>query len=371
MKLFYRKIITSLFSFIKFINLSKVFLFEWIEIYRKREIYNNIQWSNEQQKEFDEYWKESYGKKISNRWHKLYQAFNGEYNKEYIPEWIYSVKIEPKLNPFLKSKILEDKSLCEVILDSSDNITYSFPETILVRAGEYFYDKRRNIISLDDAHSILSETKSAIIKPTIGGSSGNGVQLLDNDGLVDAIFNNNDYHNAIVQEKIIPSDELSLLNSSSINTFRIITYLCNGNIFHSPICLRIGGGDSILDNIHAGGMVIHVSDDGCLSKYAYSLGWGDTNKKFDRHPNTNIIFDNYKIKNINKVILAAYEGHGKLSGIGIISWDITLDINNMPVVIETNLLGQSAWFPQIISGKSLFGDNTKEMLKSIFGNKNE
>lgn len=371
MKKAYRFIINGLFSFIEIISISKVFLFEWIEIYRKREIYNNIQWSNEQQKEFDEYWKENYGKKISNRWHKLYQAFYGEYNKEYIPEWIYSVKIEPKLNPFLKSKILEDKSLCEVILSNSDSSCYIFPKTIVVRAGEYFYDKKRNIISSDKAYRILLKTRSAIIKPTIGGSSGNGVQLLDNDGLVNAIFNNDDYHNAIVQEKIIPSNELSLLNSSSINTFRIITYLYNGNIFHSPICLRIGGGDSILDNIHAGGMVIHVNDNGYLSKYAYSLGWGDNNKKFDRHPNTNIVFDNYKITNIDKVILAAYEGHGKLSGIGIISWDITLDINNIPVVIETNLLGQSAWFPQIISGKSLFGDNTKEMLKAIFGNKNE
>lgn len=51
--------------------------------------------------------------------------------------------------------------------------------------------------------------------------------------------------------------------------------------------------------------------------------------------------------------------------LGILSWDITLDKDAKPIIIEINTTGQSAWFCQMVNGEPLFGENTAEMLKMI------
>ena len=45
--------------------------------------------------------------------------------------------------------------------------------------------------------------------------------------------------------------------------------------------------------------------------------------------------------------------------IKMISWDWTLDENNIPVLIETNLTGQAVWLPQMVNGQPMFGENTQ------------
>ena len=68
---------------------------------------------------------------------------------------------------------------------------------------------------------------------------------------------------------------------------------------------------------------------------------------------------------IPEIISAAYRVHERLSHIGIVSWDFTVDDTDNVVVIEANIRGQSIWFPQIVHGKGAFGEHTKEVLSVI------
>ena len=52
-----------------------------------------------------------------------------------------------------------------------------------------------------------------------------------------------------------------MLYSEAVNTFRVITYLWDGEVFHVPLALRIGQGGSYLDNAHAGGMLQNLEKD--------------------------------------------------------------------------------------------------------------
>lgn len=61
-----------------------------------------------------------------------------------------------------------------------------------------------------------------------------------------------------------------MLYSEAVNTFRVITYLWDGEVFHVPLALRIGQGGSYLDNAHAGGMFIGVNDLGELNDEAFT-----------------------------------------------------------------------------------------------------
>ena len=60
-------------------------------------------------------------------------------------------------------------------------------------------------------------------------------------------------------------------------------------------------------------------------------------------------------------------GAERMSQFRLISWDIVLDCNNEPVLIEANLYVGELEFHQLNNGP-IFGDETEEILKEIIEN---
>lgn len=371
MKKIYKGMLLFFSGIVAKIDVMKTFFAEWHAILRKKGLYKNIKWSVEQQREFDEYWIKNYGKKISSRWHKLYEAITGVHRVDYFPEIIYSVKYEPLVNNREYSKVFSDKTLNDLFFDNKiENVRT--PKYFIFNNHGKFYDSKRNLISKEKAIEILSNIGEAVIKPTVDSSSGKNVAIIDMQNAIDVrtgytaetiILNYKS--NFIVQEKILPCEELKTLYPLSINTIRIISYILEDSVEVAPISLRIGGGGSEVDNIHAGGMSIAVNDDGLLSKCAYRLGYGDSFENYFNHPDTGIKFEGYKLSFIPKLIDIAKQLHGMTANIGIISWDFTVDKDNNIVVVEANYRGQSVWFPQMLSGRAFFGDNTYKILQFL------
>lgn len=371
MKKFYNKLIKFLKNIPVWVEKKKTKFFENKSIRKKKKLYKCVKWDKQKQKSFDAYWKENYGKKISNKWHRLYEKANGIYNIEYFPEILFSTKLELLLNNYTQISVIADKNFNDILFNNRiENVRT--PETYIYNSFGKFYDGERNLISRDKAIEILKLKKTAVIKPTKDSSSGKNVLILELDNgvnlkteeSVEQILSNykRDY---IVQEKIVPHCELRNIYSKSINTIRVITYVLDNQIYTSPLTLRFGSNGGEIDNIHAGGMSIAVEDDGKLSKYAYRLGYGDNFEKFDKHPNTNITFFGYKLSFINQIVSSAKKLHFYTLGVGMISWDFTVNDKNEVIIIEANYKGQSAWFPQMLSGKALFGENTKQILQLL------
>lgn len=373
MKKIYRNFLNWVLKIPDIIETTKSLVAEWIAIYRKAPLYKNIKWTKQQQKEFDEFWKKNFGRKISNRWHKLYEACNGVYRVDYFPEYLYSTKLERIMNDFSHCRVFSNKSLIDVLFNNKVEKVRA-PEYYVFNDNGIFYDKNRNIISFDRALELLNNIGEVVIKPTVDTSSGSGVAILDiKDGInirdnqtVEKILLNYS-SNFIIQEKIKPCEELELLYPKSINTIRVITYILENKICVAPLNLRIGGGGGEVDNIHAGGMVIALDDEGNLGEFAYRLGWGDSFEKFSKHPDTNVVFKNYHLNFVPDIICAAKILHTQLSHVGVISWDFTVDSCGNIVVVEANYSGQSIWFPQMISGRSFFSENTVNILKKLGG----
>ena len=350
----------------------KTWIAEWVAIFRKAPLYKHVKWTNEQIREFNDFWKKNYGKKISNRWHKLYEASNGVHRVDYLPEIIYSTKLEPSINNYSYCKVFADKNLNDLFFNGRI-CGVRTPNVYLFNSHGKFYNAERNLISKQQAIGIMENIGEAVIKPTVDSSSGknviivnmaNGKTLRDGNSVSDIfeIYNKN----FIVQEKIKPHIELSTLYPNSINTFRVTSYIVGDKIEVAPISLRMGGNGGEVDNIHAGGMSISVANDGSLAKKAYRLGYGDSFKCFEQHPDTNVKFDGYRISFLDKLISTATRLHEMTANIKIISWDLTIDSEGNIVVIEANFKGQSVWFPQMLSGESFFGENTANVLKENF-----
>lgn len=169
----------------------------------------------------------------------------------------------------------------------------------------------------------------------------------------------------VLQERVTEHSSLSHLSPNSLNTIRITTYICEGKVYHSPIAARFGVGDSPVDNFHAGGLGIGVRDDGTLLKTALKSSSGRRLIECTQNPNNGEPFEGYKIEHMDRVIDFVTKNHGRIPGMGMISWDVVISENGDPVVIEVNACQQNIAFAQYLHGRSLFGDNTPKMLKLI------
>lgn len=343
-------------------------------IKRKSKLFKNIELSNEEIREVEEIWIKNYGKKFSLDWHKLYMSYTGKFDKYYFPEILFTTKLLDILNPRKTKLALADKILINSLFADIKDENYRSINNYIYNCNGYYYDKD-GIITYKQAIEKLNNIGEVIIKPTTETSSGKNVQLLNiiegkdvktERNLCDILEQYN--KNFTIQEKIVQHKLFSQLNPSSVNTIRINTYICEDKVYCAPIAMKMGRNGNIVDNGRAGGVQIGVKEDGTLRKFAFT----EYGEKFDRHPDTNIVFENYKIPKIRELIEFTKKYHYKVPHIGIIAWDLAIDENGKIIIIEANICAPSIWFPQYVNGEAFFGENTEKMIKMIKrGKKNE
>lgn len=363
----------TLTRFSKYVRRNLVKYSEYRNIRRKKNLINKVQLSEAQEKEIKEFFKQHYGKSISTDWHRLYQSYTGIYQKDYFPEILFSTELEPLLNPYKIASFLGDKNLLPLLFSGIDNLI--IPTTYASCISGTYKDGFGNIITKDRLNAVLGNIGNCVIKKTIDTNSGkdvqicnfsNGIDTKSSKSLVKILSAFGD--NFVVQELIHQHTALATLNPTSVNTFRVITYILDGNVFVCPVALRLGRASSDRDNIHYGGIVIGVTEDGKLKPTAFS----EYGECFDKHPDTQITFAGYSLPIMamgggNELIInrVAREAHSRIPWLGILSFDLTIDRNGKVVLLEVNTIGQSAWFCQMVNGKSLFGENTGKILNMI------
>lgn len=346
-----------------FLYRAKVWIWEWISILSKKDLLTSVEHSNEQKNAIQSFWKKAYGKSIPTHWHRLYQSINGVFDERYVPDIIFSTYMEVRLNDIEYAKLYSDKGLTELLY--SGETCVAFPKTILLCSGGHFYDGDRRLVGRSQALSILSQAADFVIKPTLGGSSGRSVRVIEREEFDAESLMAQYRDDYIVQEKLRPHIAFSEIYPDSINTLRLITYIAGDTIKHAPLCLRIGTSGKRVDNIHSGGLVIGVSDEGFLLERAYRLGYCDSKEVFLKHPDSGLLFANYELPYISDVIEIGKRLHCMTPKIGVISWDFMINEGGDVVLVEGNYMGQSVWFPQIVHGKPIFGDNFSRIIDSL------
>lgn len=140
----------------------------------------------------------------------------------------------------------------------------------------------------------------------------------------------------LVQEKIIQHSVMAQLNPNSVNTLRLVTAMKADEPVLISGLARIGIKGSRLDNWSAGGMTVGIDiEKGTLKKYA--LRRPEFAEKFERHPDTQAVFENFEIPLYDQVVQAAIEAHKMFYGLHSVGWDIAITEDG-PVFIEGNNL---------------------------------
>lgn len=317
-----------------------------------------VKLSKIQVEEIQDYWQTHFGQKITTLWHEFFLARTGNFSPKYIPTSVWRSSIVYTLNYHRFADTYSDKGFYDTLLP---NVCH--PKTFVKCVNGYFYTDRVPI-SKEDALRLCSNLDSAIIKPTLGGTWGNGVSLIQTkDGkvvnkektnTVEQLFSQYG-RSFIVQEKIEQHPAMAALNPDSVNTLRVMTYRNEKEVVVLYSVIRIGRKGKSVDNETAGGIKADVDlDTGRIKGYAT----GTPKEGLIYKTDCGTELENYQIPCYDALLNKAKELHLQLPYLNIIGWDFTIGSNNEPIMIEFNICPDLS---QVAHGPA-FGDYTEEIL---------
>lgn len=293
--------------------------------------------------------------------HQFYKEKTGEFHVDYIPDYIWYGYIDPYYNDWKLDKYIDNKCYYSRMFPDVDQ-----PETILVRLNGYWLDKNNSIISLDSAKEIINNSRSPLFLKMAGSYFGCGGGVAFYNPLnremekLDPFFSSRE--DLMVQAAIKQHSSLEQINKSSVNTYRLLSMLKkDGSVQILSSVLRMGRNGKKVDNEASGGLSCGINDDGSLKSVAYSK-YGD---RFTEHPDSHVVFEGYHVPSYENVREIVVKNHPLIPHFRMVSWDIAVDENGVPLLIEINTAYGGLSLHQLNNGP-IFGDETKEILDEVF-----
>lgn len=196
-------------------------------------------------------------------------------------------------------------------------------------------------VSLNEFKETFKNSTKIIYKP-VGGHRGFGVETfsLSPETIDDVYAKLKDYPTGVVEEFVKQHADINEICATSVNTIRIVTI----SSVHAPVtpdgkmldvayvAFRIGGGNSIVDNFHSGGMVAVVDKN--TGEIITNAVDGEGNV-FVQHPMTGTVIKGRKIPYFAEAIQMVTEECKKHKIENYIGWDVAISENG-PELIEVN-----------------------------------
>lgn len=280
-------------------------------------------------------------------WHKVYAATNGQPSADYLPEDIFYNIFDNRLNPRHRKEVYKDKN-------HYDRLNWScLPPTIFRIINGRLFDSAYRMIDKRAALALAqaADLPEVVVKPTRDTSDGAGVQFLDQKGLADFVEAGARVRSDwIVQYPVIQHEAMAELQPYSVCTIRIITLRMGTDISAVSSIIRIGAGKSRVANVTASnGIAVGIQPDGRLRDFGcnYRL------QRVTRHPERSYALDQVVIPSFEAVQKTCIELHHTIPELDLISWDMAVDHNGNPVVLEFNIRRQDINYNQVCNGPVL------------------
>ena len=317
--------------------------------------------SEKEKGEIAKFWKPY--TRVDYRYFEFYGKFCANHTdlKYYIPDDEYYGKIDLFFSNVQLSANFDNKNLYDLYFHDVHQ-----PQTICRYNGLIFMDGKYNRIDENEVINKCREVGRVIVKPAVGSEGGRGICFWESETdstqkLIEMIKNAKE---TIVQTIFEQHAILNAIYSGSVNTIRFVTlYNERGGVILSTI-LRMGRGGAKVDNASAGGVFCGVNKDGTLKRYSYDT-LGNT---FDGHPDGGTLMG-ISIPNFEKCKKMVLSLAPRVSHVStLVSWDIAIDKEGEPALIEGNFSCGQLDFHQICNGP-IFGERTPEILDMVYGRK--
>ena len=191
--------------------------------------------------------------------------------------------------------------------------------------------------SVDEIEDFFRDRDTAILKPNMSGV-GKGVELFrlstfeTREAAYSYLLSKRDF---IMEEVVHQSGLMKDLHPQSVNTVRVYACRLKTRIEIFGCHLRIGVGESVVDNAGRGGVIVSIDNDGI----AWRSGMDEFGHTYVFHPDTHVFIPGIKIPEWDQAIRLINKAMLVHPDIRFVGWDIAYTDRGW-VIIEANDNGQ-------------------------------
>ena len=305
------------------------------------------------------YWKQFKVSVPRRFWFDLFANAHKPFSPKYIPTTLWFARILPHYSNTILAKAWQDKCIQNILFPDMRR-----PVTVVKNIAGLFYDDALRPLTEEQAVALCHDRGRILFKPSVGSAGGNNMRFLESDQLTDDAIRElfRAYkRNYIVQEKQPQHPVLASLNPGCLNTFRIVTFLHGGQVHVLSTVLRIGGAGSEVDNTCHGGIRCTVRAGGKVDSFGMTHRNGPW--EYVEQAPTGVVFAGLTVPGYEKALASVSACALRLPHFKIIGWDIAVDPDGEPVLIEFNAL---PGMNQETDGP-MFGELTDQVLEEVFG----
>src|SRR5690606_5542836 len=180
-------------------------------------------------------------------------------------------------NRFTFVDALADKNLLDILFPEVMR-----PQTVFKNINGFYYCNDE-LVTEGYVQKLCETDFEMVIKPTLDTGGGknvvvfmcsNGITNWKNYSLIRLL---KDYKKDYIVQKLVEQHpKMKVLNSASLNTFRVMSYLIENKVKILSIIVRMGKEGSRTDNSSGGGLSCGVGSDGALKRIGYQNNTGNS-----------------------------------------------------------------------------------------------
>ena len=283
----------------------------------------------------------------------------GEFDPRYMPSDVFYLDLLPRLSDLTLTDAWEDKSYYNKRFPGAP-----FPKLFFACVGGRLVDGDLTYTTWDDAYDSIRGQEAVFVKPSLGSCQGLGafkLDLLDVDCpevLKEHLAAPGD--NYVVQGLIGQADLLASFNSSSVNIIRMNTLCLDGDAFLANATIRFGVAGRVTDMCYIDGVeTVRVAG---LDDFGRLRGFYCDQDGKRRDLSELGISGDALVPGFEEAVDCCLGLHRQMHHFGIAAFDVAIDKNGKPVIVEVNLDGPGSVFYQYANGP-FFGGRTADVIE--------
>lgn len=223
--------------------------------------------------------------------------------------------------------LLNDKEYYH-ILDNKIEFNNTFEKFL----GRKWIDMEK--VTAEAFEEFLRGLDTIISKPT-AEACGRGVEKLtvsDFESSEALLAHLRSINSGLCEEFVVQHRDVAALYPHSVNTYRIVTVLTDGEPHIVYAFIRIGNGGRFVDNINAGGMAAPIDIETGIIQYP---AFDKDSIYYETHPYTSCPIQGWQLPLWEESVKTVLEAATVVPQVGYVGWDVAATENG-PVLIEGN-----------------------------------
>lgn len=286
-------------------------------------------------------------------WLALYAELREEYIEGWLPADVYTYRLIPFLNPRRLSYVSTYKSIDYRIFGSFAS------EPVVVVVNGSFYSSNGDRLTPLQFSDTMEKYNSEIVVKKDAAPSGKGIRFMNSKEIEPGDFD--PAKSYLVQPLFRQHRALAEVYPQSVNTIRISTYLDrHGRASVKHKLLRVGHSGNRIVNWGDQDIDLYIDHSGKVVMDALD-GIGRIRENY--HPDNGYPFLELKVPSMQQAIEACKKAHNKFPYIRFIAWDLYIDEEGMPRMIEWNAVNPSFWVHEARIGPLWSEEEIKEVME--------